>query len=478
MIGALITIMASFTGFFSQQLVQFRDCPQKDTTALVNISRTNSYAQIGGWAQSNVPMEYTPMVTAINVGLLERLRDLTSVLSSGCNSGNCTFSEPGNPSFSSLGILHYCQDTTRQIRVVNESDSEVYLRYEYGNNQSIEWNRMGYGVVASSWIEPPSSPGIIMTFYIRFRPDYTSTDWNIVNCSLIPMVNTYTAKIENAVLEEILTDFSYLEPVTSNVPDIPDTLYDRDIRNLVFSWSHRTTKNDTIRNGTRALCEGSESSGHGLVEVPEISDEPTYVNLTGQRNPSAGWKWMYYPEDCIWSISRFSMTSIRDTLTGVFSNQNITSGLKGGVSGSTHLQVLFKDGNMTFDSVNQRIEGLAKSMTSIFRTDGGYTNTSDPYLQYSSGTLWVNTTCMYIRWPWITFPAAMIALTGLFLVLVAVENHGIETDRLWKSSFLAALFCEVEVDKTPDGKLEMKSIARSTSVSLQRESSTLRLVHR
>jgi hypothetical protein len=39
----------------------------------------------------------------------------------------------------------------------------------------------------------------------------------------------------------------------------------------------------------------------------------------------------------------------------------------------------------------------------------------------------------------------MFGLTGLFLLLIAIENRGVETDRLWKSSFLAALFCEVEV---------------------------------
>jgi hypothetical protein len=60
----------------------------------------------------------------------------------------------------------------------------------------------------------------------------------------------------------------------------------------------------------------------------------------------------------------------------------------------------------------------------------------------------------------------MIALTGMFLVLVAVENCSIGTDRLWKSSFLAALFCEVEVNKTLAGKVEMKSIAKLTRVSL------------
>jgi hypothetical protein len=66
----------------------------------------------------------------------------------------------------------------------------------------------------------------------------------------------------------------------------------------------------------------------------------------------------------------------------------------------------------------------------------------------------------------------------MFLLLVAIENCSIETDRLWKSSFLAALFCELEMDRIPAGKVEMKSIARSTSVCLQKESSTLRPVHK
>lgn len=70
----------------------------------------------------------------------------------------------------------------------------------------------------------------------------------------------------------------------------------------------------------------------------------------------------------------------------------------------------------------------------------------------------------------------MIALTGVFLVLVAFENRGIENDRLWKSSFLAALFCDVEVHETPVGKEEMSAVAKPTSVSFEGKSGRLRLV--
>ena len=70
----------------------------------------------------------------------------------------------------------------------------------------------------------------------------------------------------------------------------------------------------------------------------------------------------------------------------------------------------------------------------------------------------------------------MIGLTGLFLLLIAYENREIETDRLWKSSFLAALFCEVEVPEKPTGKEEIKAVAKSTSVSLEDKRATLRFV--
>jgi hypothetical protein len=90
--------------------------------------------------------------------------------------------------------------------------------------------------------------------------------------------------------------------------------------------------------------------------------------------------------------------------------------------------------------------------------------------------MWVTTTCVYIRWPWIAFPAIMVGLSGIFLLLVAIESRHIETDRLWKSSFLAALLCEVEVHQQPVGKDEMKTMVRSTSVSVGGNSGRLRLV--
>ncbi len=75
-----------------------------------------------------------------------------------------------------------------------------------------------------------------------------------------------------------------------------------------------------------------------------------------------------------------------------------------------------------------------------------------------------------------TFPAVMVALTGVFLILVVIKNHSFETDQTWKSSFLAALFCKVEVHDKPVGKEEMFATARSTSMSVEGESGPLWLI--
>jgi hypothetical protein len=53
---------------------------------------------------------------------------------------------------------------------------------------------------------------------------------------------------------------------------------------------------------------------------------------------------------------------------------------------------------------------------------------------------------------------------------------------MWKSSIIAALFCDLDrgtvTDESPIGKEEMRSIAGTTSFSVDRDSKALRLVRR
>ena len=69
-----------------------------------------------------------------------------------------------------------------------------------------------------------------------------------------------------------------------------------------------------------------------------------------------------------------------------------------------------------------------------------------------------------------SYPAIMIGLSAIFLLLVSIESRGIASERLWKSSILAMLFCDLDGVVTDGEKLvsrrDMEEVAKSTSVSL------------
>ncbi|KAK7192138.1 hypothetical protein PSPO01_01710 [Paraphaeosphaeria sporulosa] len=83
---------------------------------------------------------------------------------------------------------------------------------------------------------------------------------------------------------------------------------------------------------------------------------------------------------------------------------------------------------------------VTRTMTNLIRTRG-----SNVLSRHAQGNMWYTTNCVRVRWKWITFPVIMISLTGIFLFLVMIETCDVESYRLWKSSLLAALFYEVDV---------------------------------
>jgi hypothetical protein len=418
------------------------------------------------------------MMAAINVGMLQAPGDLTNALSFGCSSGDCTFSEHGNASFSTLAISSFCEDISKQIRIINETKhdppktpTQMYLRLDYGQSGFFEWDNTDTTVIYT-WIDRSRKRSELTSIYFLFRSKWLTSDWRATNCSLLPAIDTYAARIRDAVLEEDLVESVPLRKIALQF-DVPP-VRDQEIDSATW-WSQRIITDYTIKNGIRGSCDGWETPAPGLNRFMKSSKNPNCVNSTGHTNPSVGWKWSYFPKDCDWSMRERASSAIAGTLAEVFSNQTLNQTRQGGVHGSAHLRVLHETGNIISNSVNERIEGLATAMTTIVRTYGsGGFDTNHP--EYAIGTLWRNTTCMYSRWSSIAFPSVMIGLTGVFLLWAAFENRGIETNRLWKSSFLAALFCQVELHEQPVGKEEMNEMAKSTSVSLEDKRATLRLV--
>jgi hypothetical protein len=473
--GAIITIMASLTGFCTQQIVLFQDCLELKDGASVSIAKTNNYTRSGISTSNMHPTDFDAMIAAVNVGLIQPVVDFTKVLSVGCSSGNCTFPSTNHGSFSTLGVGHVCEDVTTQIRVVNEtidsqSNSTVpeFFAFDYDSTHTMEFLRLDSGVVLRS--RTGTTNNSISTIYLVYRKTWRMHDYKALKCSLFPTVNTYTASIESTTLKEVLIDSVPFVPLPQrSSTELPE---DEEYASLEPYWYSRMVTERTFRDGIEKSCTGSENPGPGLIKLMKSTGNPTTANSTDPSSVDAKWRWWYFPEDCVWSIHDFSLGGMSITFQEIFEDQKLDMGFREGLTGPAQLRRLFNGGNITLDTVNKQMKDLAIAMTSVIRTNG-----EEGLPGYLKGEVWSNTTCVNIRWHWISFPATMIGLTGLFLLLVVVANRGVESDRLWKSSFLAVLFCEVELPgNRPVGKEDMAATAKSTSVCLEGKGGTLRLV--
>jgi hypothetical protein len=144
------------------------------------------------------------------------------------------------------------------------------------------------------------------------------------------------------------------------------------------------------------------------------------------------------------------------------------------------MRVLWDNGQMLtapLEHVDSLMTNLTDAINTVLRTHG-----REGYNKPAEGTMWYTTTCIEINWTWVAFPATMIALSAVFLLLVHLESRGVESERLWKSSILAMLFCEMDdvvtEEARPVGRRRFEDVAASSSVSLCKDDGSFRLVAR
>lgn len=140
---------------------------------------------------------------------------------------------------------------------------------------------------------------------------------------------------------------------------------------------------------------------------------------------------------------------------------------------SLHLKQLDNNEHLTLESVDGLIKNMTTSMTAVVCTHGSSN-------QNAQGTMRYTTTYIQISWTWVSYSAVTIGLSAIFLLLIHIESRDDGSERLWKSSALAMLFCEMDdavINSTkPLRKKAMKDIAGSTSIYLNRDATMLRLV--
>ena len=83
------------------------------------------------------------------------------------------------------------------------------------------------------------------------------------------------------------------------------------------------------------------------------------------------------------------------------------------------------------------MDGLAKSMTTYIRSSGL------PGAANVTGTAYRPETLVHVKWPWLTLPVSLVALSTLFLIATMTVNSRRKA-LAWKSNILVLLFHGLE----------------------------------
>jgi len=93
------------------------------------------------------------------------------------------------------------------------------------------------------------------------------------------------------------------------------------------------------------------------------------------------------------------------------------------------------------------IEAFALSMSNNIRT-GGHSFTPDSVY---AGQVWTSLPYVHVRWPWLSFPAAMVTSSFIFLILCIWRTHHLRVYP-WKADALALALASVDASIQHDLK--------------------------
>lgn len=296
---------------FSQQVVSYINCPQRNPNSQGTLLRSSSYLNQAPHEGADHIEVGKSMAVAINTGLMSLLVNISSLDTVQCESGNCTF-----PQFSTIGVCNSCLDASNLVKngtagpgVNLTIPGSVGTCTNTGNNNCsaipVRW--VGDGKILATSVTSPNQASIMMltTLTINSQMNNDDLDVSTFSCSLSPYVRTYNASVSNTVLTETLLSSVWMGVnqlfFVDQCPDI-----------------YRLATRQTLRNGRWENCTTSATAGPGFIEVDTSNidnapqQDPPDSNQTVYRQ--------YFPEDCVWQFGYQTMLGLRGEFIDTLDN--------------------------------------------------------------------------------------------------------------------------------------------------------------
>lgn len=459
--AAFITVLGLAIDPFSQQVLHYVDCSQNDSSITALLSRTNVYSSATTRIAEPQDIMNEPMTVVINTALANPLQNMTYVAPFQCGSGNCTFTQ-----FSTLGICHSCEDISDQVVIDDEHAlvSNVTLPASLRDNAPELWlNPIGLLNTSAKCLNIPE----IMQLRILSLPHPygqssgpSATAASAFHCTLTPCTKTYNASVTKSILNETLIS---TETIGLN------QLFGEGIVGNDAMIAYLLATSRTLVNGRWESCQASMIPGPGHVKVAAANVDASPMTLTSQNQT---FNESYYREDCVWQLGYFPALAIKQELTKALNLQMMaTAELVDDPEGGVITQSIWRNGSPNLASIDGLMQNLSDAMTAFIRHGG-----DDGPPEWVSGQAMVNSTCIDVRWVWLSYSTALVGLAIVFQVLLVIQMPREVVDKAWKSSSLPLLFCslddalkqQIQSGSTKDDMIKLAETTNAQLVDHQR----------
>ena len=423
-----------------------------------------------------------PMMGSI-IDSLTNLNQNQTALVNGCSTGNCTFPMTNGITHSTIGMCSQCIDITSRLQGNDTShatlagpsieyDTLPYVDIALPNGLLLQsgWGDGRGGVLnASCWddgrfdsilseVEDDSFVAIIPASIINWTMIAISgSDMpNIflsTACSLYPCMRHYAGLVDRGEFKETLVSTVPALLALSTVPESSMPTADN-FSDYYFSDFYA---------GITASCV-IDGKAYDLTRIQPnqigISENGSVVLTLGGGN-------LTLPSQCINKMDSGYVGELAGFLTDVLVGSCSTN-ISPPCSNQWWLRGrLWNSGNATLDTVQTTFDSVVESITKRMQVQWYDPSTDGPELIY--GNVIQTTTCIAFSWEWMLFPALLIILTVICLVVTMVQPiYGVEKP-LWKSSILPLLYASPGTQLIASGEAhDMKAKSKITVAKLEK----------
>jgi hypothetical protein len=181
------------------------------------------------------------------------------------------------------------------------------------------------------------------------------------------------------------------------------------------------------------------------------------------------------PAECVYLYDGLDTDGAVQRFLGTYLNGTVgiepDAGYDVDYAGAAQLLLIWNNANLTFEDLSSTFANISDSLTTYIRQNSPQKHSSPVH-----GAVLQEQTCVQVRWAWLAYPLALIALTLNFLMAVIVETRrGEGKHHDWKSNPLAMMFHgldEQTIKTTQAGRLvrssDMMHAAQQVRVRLAR----------